>query len=635
MYKYIISLAIITSLSVADIYSQNYPVVNIPDSLKENAHCIIRNYTREFELQLINKGVEKNKIVYTIFDEIGEEMAYMVIHYDKNSSVRINQIEIYNSFGKTIRKVKQSEITDSPYLSGYTLYSDDRIKYFKPDYPEYPYTIEYDFEIKFDNMISYGCWRPVSYYNMSVEHAKLVLTYPNALIINKKEINITEKSVETLKNTDLTNKTWELNNYKAIEDEPFDNSLYERIPCVYLMPSELIYEKYKGTATNWEEYGKWLCNLYNGKNELSDAEKLNIENLVKDTPDTLERIKILYKYMQEKTRYVNISLGIGGFQPFDAKTVSETGYGDCKALSNYLHSLLKFIGIKSYPSLVSCGRYITRIFDDFPNFSQFNHVILCVPNSNDTIWLECTDQKIPFGFLGDFTDDRDVLLITENGGIFAHTRKYEAEHNIRICNSEIKIDSEGTAAFSLKTSYQGLQYYDIFGFLYSNFDEQKKWLYKNSRLPSSQITDFSIDDNKKDIPFASIKESVISKNYTSFSGKYMLLPLNVINVQTTIQKMLKTRHSDIVIQRSFIDYDTLIYQIPKNYIVESVPSGKTINSIFGDYSYSVIPNEKGIIYVRKFLLKQGRYKPSEYKDLYEFFLSISKSDNIKLILKKS
>jgi len=114
----------------------------------------------------------------------------------------------------------------------------------------------------------------------------------------------------------------------------------------------------------------------------------------------------------------------------------------------------------------------------------------------------------------------------------------------------------------------------------------------------------------------------------------MLVPLNRIDVQTPIQKMLKTRNSDILINRSHIEYDTIVYRIPENYKAESVPSGKTISSHFGEFSYSVSANENEIIYIRKFAIKQGRYRPVDYKDLFDFFLSVSKEDNVKILLLK-
>jgi transglutaminase-like putative cysteine protease len=620
------------AFSLTEIYAQDYSVALIPDSLKTDARYVIRDDTRELELQTVNCGTEKIKRVLTILDKEGENMAYLVVPYDRNSTVNIKQITLFDSNGKKTKNVKQSEITDSPAYNTSELFSEDRIKYYKPINPVYPYTIEYDYEINMKNIISFGCWQPFNNYNVSTQHTRLAFSYPAKVKINKKEINVYSKTSE--RHSDVIVETWELNNLKAIEYEPFGIGIHERMPCVYLMPAHLDYDKFEGSSDNWAEYGKWLYSLYQGRDSISEIEKNKIATLVKEVSDTIERIKALYRYLQGNTRYVNISLGIGGFQPIDAKTVYKTGYGDCKALTNYMYSLLELIGIKSYPAIVSSGRYKEPIFTDFPNFQQFDHVILCVPNSPDTLWLECTNQKIPFGFLGDFTDDREVLLITEQGGKFAHTRKYEANDNIKSCRSEFNIDSTGTAICSVRTFYQGLQYDDISELLSLNYDEQKKWLYSNSTLPSLLIKDFSVNDLKGALPIARTYESSISKNYCSFSGKYMLLPLNVLNPQKSIPKMLKPRYSDILINRSSVEYDTMVYKIPKNFRYEFIPSEATINSDFGSYSSSVSANEKEIIYIRKFTILEGRYKPSCYKELYEFILAASKADNSKMILTK-
>jgi hypothetical protein len=626
MNRYFLMSACIMLLSFCCINAQYYSVAIIPDSLKIDACGVIREYTRKYDLHSPNSGTIRIKKVITVLSKEGKSSADMIIQYDKNSVVTIKDITIYDSNGKKVKSVKLSDIKDYPAFGSSELYSQNRAKVYYPDYAEYPYTVAYEYEIRINNIISYGLWSPYSNYNISVQRAIYSFTYPSDIKINRKEVNLS--STKAVVENNFICETWEANNLKAIEEEPMDISLAERIPCVYLMPSMLTYEKYKGSADNWKEFGQWMYSLYQGRNELSETEKKNIDLLVKDIPDTLGRIKTIYKYMQDRTRYVAVTLGIGGYQPFDAKTVFETGYGDCKALTNYMYSLLGYSGVKSFPALVAAGSYKVPVFKDFPNFSQFNHVILCVPFRGDTIWLECTSQKIPFGFLGDFTDNRDVLLIEKDGGQFAHTAVYKASDNLRICTSEFIIDSTGKASSNIKTVMNGLQYDDITGLLSLNYDEQKKWLLGNSTLPSLQLKFFSIEETRKPIPSATIKETSESKNFCTFSGNYMILSLNLINVQTPLKKMLKARYSNILINRSFV------YKIPKSYKFETLPAGMNINSAFGSYTTTVSGKGNEIVFIRKLIINEGRYKPSEYKNLFDFVQAVSKADNAKVILNR-
>ena len=47
--------------------------------------------------------------------------------------------------------------------------------------------------------------------------------------------------------------------------------------------------------------------------------KAEILKLIEGASTNLEKIEILYRYLQENTRYVSVQLGIGGWQTFDAR----------------------------------------------------------------------------------------------------------------------------------------------------------------------------------------------------------------------------------------------------------------------------------------------------------------------------
>ena len=104
-----------------------------------------------------------------------------------------------------------------------------------------------------------------------------------------------------------------------------------------------------------------------------------IKDLVKDEVDDIGNAKKVYEYVQGKTRYISVQVGIGGWKPFNASEVDKLGYGDCKALTNYTMSLLKAVGVESNYSVVYAGSSQKNIEDDFTSI-QGNHVILNIPS---------------------------------------------------------------------------------------------------------------------------------------------------------------------------------------------------------------------------------------------------------------
>jgi len=340
----------------------------------------------------------------------------------------------------------------------------------------------------------------------------------------------------------------------------------------------------------------------------------------------------LYNYLQNKTRYVSIQVGIGGLQPFDAEIVDKYSYGDCKALSNYMKSLLDVANIKSYYSLVPAGRNIPSFLKDFPS-NQFNHAIICIPMEKDTIWLECTSQLSPFGYLGTFTDDRDALLITENGGELVHTPVYSVFDNKQVRKVVVSLNSDLSAMVNVKTSYKGLFYDKIQEIIHIDDIDKKRFVTKNIDIANFELLNFSHKENKNIIPQIDEEINFALPEYGIKMNNIILLPLNLMNKIDNVPLNTTQRKFDIQIQRSNMMVDSVVYIIPDNYLIDKLPGNQIIKSIYGDYNSRILINNQQITYIRTFTLNKGIYPATDYLNFTNFFEKIQKIDQINCVLK--
>lgn len=602
-----------------------YPVASISEKLLDGASSVVRYDETVFEIDGIAKASESVVYAVTILEESAYDRAIFVKAYDKFSKIKSIRAAIYDQFGKQVKKIKSEDITDMSVFQGASSIGDSRVKYFDPDYKFFPFTIEYSFEIQHDGLLTYPSWNPYNHYEESIEHSSLkVITDPSFTFRYYPKNGAPDPDIVE---EDKKNYTWEKEDLEAIEYQHFSH-YDDRGPSVFLAPIKFKIGGEEGSNESWEEFSQWIGKLNKGQNNLSDEAKDEIKALVKDIDQPEEKIKTLYEYMQNRTRYVSIQLGIGGWKPFDANTVERLGYGDCKALSFYMKSILEVVDIPSNYVLVRAGKNSANIIAETPG-NQFNHAFLMVPMADDTIWLECTDQQIPFDYLGSFTDDRDVLVIQENGGKIVRTPGYAPEENYVKSKIDVKLYETGNADVRASTSYGGAKYMDVFGYLMEDKKTIENKLNKKIDIKDFTIADFAYEN----------KENAIDENLAiqvmGFARKNrnkLIMPLNLMNKLTTVPKKDDERNVDVFIRRSFSEIDDITFHVPSTFHAGSNPEPVTIESRFGKYKVDVAVNDKTINYHRELILYKGTYPPSDYNELIDFLSAVSKADRMKILL---
>ncbi|MUP39065.1 DUF3857 domain-containing protein [Labilibaculum euxinus] len=611
-----------------------YPAFTIPAELKKNANAVVRLDEAEFTVHSRKSSSLTQKMVITILNKKGEAYASIPFGYSKFETLESLKITIYNSLGLVIKKVKESEIKDYSYSSAGELIGDSRFKIYEPVQKQYPYTIEYESVSDYKGLFVYPSWKAYPGYLVGVEKSIMKVIIPSEEKLRYKCINFKD-SISTTTINDQNIYQWGIDSLPALKSEAYSTGVLSQSPQIILAPLDFEMDNYPGSLESWNSLGKWSAILNQGRDQIPEEEQAHIIELTKDCQTDIEKVKILYEYMQSKTRYVGIQLGIGGWQSFPAEMVSEKGYGDCKALSNYMKSLLKVVHISSNYTLVKAGESNNLQHTDFVH-SYFNHVILRVPLQKDTIWLECTSQKMPFGYLGTFTDDRDVLCVNDDGGELCHTPIYTIEQNQQIQNGTFTLLKNGDAHAEISTIFTGIQYENIETLYHrSSVDDQKKFLYEEHiNLPDFTINDYHFQEDKKQIPSSVLSVTLDVRNYASQTGDRLFIPLNKINRITYIPPKLENRLTDIRYIRSTEDKDSICFILPEGYKIESLPEGKIIESDFGYYQSNAELVGNKVYYTRIFRKNKNTFNASRYEEFRSFRKELAKADKASLVLKK-
>lgn len=606
-----------------------YPVSAIPDGLKTDAHAVVREDAMVFTIHSKSTASLKVHWVVTILNANAKRFATRAVWYDNLRKITSMKAQVLDADGLLIKRLKNNEITDHSAFEG--MFSDNRMRVADLTQGRYPYTVEFEYEVAYKFLYTIDGSAINAHENVAVQHASYQLNFPEELAPRYKTYNVSKKPTRTISENGLTSLTWTFENLQAPNFEIYADRGKSTV-MIEVAPSVFEFEGYAGKMDTWDAYGRWIASLNRGRNVLPEETKNKVIELTAGLRTPEEKVKALYEFLQNKTRYVSIQLGIGGFQPFEASLVDRTGYGDCKALSNYMIALLETVGIKSHYALIMAGENASPMEQDFPS-SQFNHALVAVPNGTDTLWLECTSQTNPFGYQGNHTGDRQALLITDDGASIVNTIRYPAEVNVQSTSANVHVAPTGEAQASVKRTYSGLQYENgnLNFFVTRQYDDQKKWLQTYIDIPSFDITNFDIKNIKEKIPSAVISAELRMDRFATVSGKRMFLTPNLMNRNTFVPEKAENRKHEVIRKMAYTDLDTIRYHLPEGIYPEFLPEDVSIKSLFGEYEAHFQVDQGSLLYIRRVVMRKGTFPASSYQELIDFYRNISKADNTKMV----
>ena len=175
----------------------DYAVNKIPAELLVHANVVIRYEDVRFEVVSLDRAKYYHKVAYTVLNEKGSKIAQCLEQYDKLQSVESIEGKLFDANGKKIKSLKQADIQDKSGTSEGSLADDNRIKYHNFYYKVYPYTVEYEIEIRFNHTMFYPGWIPLEGGNISMESGKVTVVLPEGIDFRFKAFNFKDGPVIT------------------------------------------------------------------------------------------------------------------------------------------------------------------------------------------------------------------------------------------------------------------------------------------------------------------------------------------------------------------------------------------------------------------------------------------------------
>ncbi|HET6567574.1 MAG TPA: DUF3857 domain-containing protein [Rhodothermales bacterium] len=601
------------------------------EHLRGNASVVVRLAYVRFEVKDAGHATEIVHRVATVADANGRHYGAIVIPYDKFIHIKSFEGRIRDAGGKVVRKLKKRDIRDVSAISGFSLYEDNRIKYAELVHDIYPYTVEFSYELERDGLLSWPIWAPQE-DEAPVEHAVLEIIAPGNMKVRYSARGTQAQPTEAGSSHGRVLR-WTFSGLPEREPEPFGPSLEEQAPVIYTGPSRFEIEGTEGDMSTWASFGAWYAGLIKGRDQLPPEAVAKVEEVVAGAQTDLEKVERLYRYLQSTTRYVSIQLGLGGWRPYDAEYVYRQGYGDCKALVNYMAALLKAAGVLAYPALIDNGYNEPDVQKEFPT-NQFNHVVLFIPLERDTLWLECTSQTMPFGRVGGSNEDRWALAVTPEGGKLVRTPRSGPRDNMQVRRGRIVLQPDGNAVADVRTEYTGNAQDRLRIALAERTDKDRdEWLRSELDLPSFELlsADFSSVDARG--PSVSLPVKLKLGKYGSRTGDRIFFRPDLLEHWTVVPPTDEKRAQPVVFAYAFAAVDTLTYELPAGYHVEAAPAPVKIETPFASYVAEVSVGDEGVLrYIRHLEVSETTIPPEQYGAFRDLATQASRADNAQVVL---
>ncbi|MEP7371818.1 MAG: DUF3857 domain-containing protein [Chitinophagaceae bacterium] len=622
-------LLIVFAYQYATAQTWAYSLATIPEAIKNKASVIKHLENIDLEVEDLDKVTLSIHEILTVMNEDGKESLFFSAPNSKYYSLDDAEIKVFDVNGKQTAKYKKKDMRTVAIGEG--LVEDGYMTYYSITTASYPVTLEIKYDIKIKGTLNIPDYNFIGPKEGVVESNYTAKVPANMPIRYKAEHTSLQPEVSQFGNYKIYK--WSVKNLSPVEYEEGSSSSSDKYPHIKIVSDKFSHYGLPGDFSSWKSFGSWMQSLYEGLDVLPPDRQQFFKSLVENAGSETEKIKRIYTYLQQNFRYVSIQIGIGGWRPFSADFTDKKKYGDCKGLSNFMKAALKAVGIKSYVAIINAEYDQEPVDPGFPS-NDFNHVILCVPHQKDSIWLECTSSTTAFGELGTFTENRNALLITDDGGALVATPRSQSSANIFSTMTNVTMDEDQSALTETVFKVTGQYKRTMNDLLKEKRDDQKEAIV--SSFGFKQPDDFILTKQESSAGDTIKLKMALSKLPEFNAGAKLFISPHIYRILAKPLPKSDNRKLDYYFRNPFEKSDTTIYKLSPSMKPDALPTEKELKCNYAFYKSKCWYNEKenSIYSATSLILKNHKIPAKDYAQVKSFFDNVMQDDGQKIVIVK-
>ena len=195
----------------------------------------------------------------------------------------------------------------------------------------------------------------------------------------------------------------------------------------------------------------------------------------------------------------------------------------------------------------------------------------------------------------------------------------------------INLSEDGSGSSSTKLQSRGNYLEWMNSMVSAKRDDQKEMIMRG--LGFKQPDEFKIAKNAEALDI----DLKIEKIPQFSAGSKMFLNPRINSIWRVILPKSENRKQDYYFNSPFIKTDSTVYNLPEDFVAESIPKPVDLKCEYGTYktSYSYLKEKNQLLSVARLELSQNKIPSDKYADVKKFFDGVMSEDTQKMVIKKN